>query len=69
VWKDSIVTELLNKEGGEFYLMDSAPYFFDHAKRIGHPDYVPDVQDVLRARSKTTGIMESHFNLGQLHIQ
>ncbi|SAL95710.1 hypothetical protein [Absidia glauca] len=68
VWKDSIVTELLNKEGGEFYLMDSAPYFFDHAKRIGHPDYVPDVQDVLRARSKTTGIMESHFNLGQLHI-
>lgn len=49
--------------------MDSAPYFFDHAKRIGHPDYVPDVQDVLRARSKTTGIMESHFNLGQLHIQ
>lgn len=33
-------------------------------------DYIPSVQDVLRARSKTTGIMETRFNAGnQLSIQ
>lgn len=33
-------------------------------------DYIPTVEDVLRARSKTTGIMETRFNVGsQLTIQ
>ncbi|CAO3597259.1 unnamed protein product [Absidia cylindrospora] len=68
VWKDGVIVELMNREGSDFYLMDSACYFFEHIKRIGHPDYVPNVQDVLRARSKTTGITESHFNMGQLQI-
>lgn len=33
-------------------------------------DYIPTVQDVLFARSKTTGITETRFNAGnQLSIQ
>jgi hypothetical protein len=43
--------------------------FFDEAKRITAADYVPDVSDVLRARTKTTGIYETRFTMGQLSIQ
>jgi guanine nucleotide-binding protein G(i) subunit alpha len=43
--------------------------FFDEAKRITSPNYVPDVSDVLRARTKTTGIYETRFTMGQLSIQ
>jgi len=43
--------------------------FFEEAKRITAPDYVPDVSDVLRARTKTTGIYETRFTMGQLSIQ
>jgi guanine nucleotide-binding protein G(i) subunit alpha len=35
--------------------------FFDEVKRIGEIDYVPNEQDVLRARLKTTGITEIKF--------
>ncbi|CAO3588611.1 unnamed protein product [Absidia cylindrospora] len=69
VWKDSVITEFMDRESTDFYLMDSASYFFDHIKRIGHSDYVPNVQDVLRARSKTTGMTGSHFSVGQLQIK
>lgn len=43
--------------------------FFDEAKRITASDYIPNVSDVLRARTKTTGIYETRFTMGQLSIQ
>jgi len=45
------------------------PSFFDEAKRIAGPDYTPTEADVLRARTKTTGIYETRFTMGQLSIQ
>jgi guanine nucleotide-binding protein subunit alpha len=35
-------------------------------ERISHPDYIPDEQDILRSRVKTTGITETRFEVGQL---
>ena len=43
--------------------------FFDEVKRIAAPDYIPTEADVLRARTKTTGIYETRFQMGQLSIQ
>ena len=43
--------------------------FFEEAKRITSSDYIPNVSDVLRARTKTTGIYETRFTMGQLSIQ
>ena len=43
--------------------------FFDEAQRIASSDYIPTEADVLRARTKTTGIYETRFQMGQLSIQ
>ena len=43
--------------------------FFEEAHRIGHKDFIPTESDVLRARTKTTGIYETRFSMGQLSIQ
>lgn len=43
--------------------------FFDEVQRIAQPDYCPTEADVLRARTKTTGIYETRFQMGQLSIQ
>lgn len=43
--------------------------FFDEVNRIAAPDYIPREADVLRARTKTTGIYETRFTMGQLSIQ
>jgi guanine nucleotide-binding protein subunit alpha len=45
------------------------PSFFEQALRITTPDYIPTETDVLRARTKTTGIYETRFTMGQLSIQ
>ncbi|KAJ1506579.1 Guanine nucleotide-binding protein alpha-2 subunit [Coelomomyces lativittatus] len=52
----------------EFYFPDSAYYFFNNIRRITGASYVPNEQDVLRARVKTTGIIETRFNMGELYI-
>ena len=43
--------------------------FFDEVKRIASEEYIPTEADVLRARTKTTGIYETRFQMGQLSIQ
>jgi len=43
--------------------------FFDEVMRISDPNYIPVESDVLRARTKTTGIYETRFTMGQLSIQ
>jgi guanine nucleotide-binding protein G(i) subunit alpha len=68
VWRDKSRERVLEHQN-EFYLMDSASYFFDEAQRISTPDYIPTEADVLRARTKTTGIYETRFQMGQLSIQ
>lgn len=68
LWNDPVIPAVLEHQN-EFYLMDSAPYFFDEAKRITAQDYIPNEADVLRARTKTTGIYETRFTMGQLSIQ
>ena len=40
--------------------------FFGEVLRIGTPNYLPTVDDVLRARAKSTGIMDTRFNMGKL---
>jgi len=54
------------KRSREFHLNDSAAYYFDSIERIARPDYIPDDQDVLRSRVKTTGITETIFRIGEL---
>lgn len=40
--------------------------YFDNIVRIAAPDYMPNDQDVLRSRVKTTGITETTFIIGDL---
>ncbi|CAK4031142.1 G- alpha subunit [Lecanosticta acicola] len=67
VLRDPCIPKVFDHQN-EFYLMDSAPYFFDEVARIAATDYIPTEADVLRARTKTTGIYETRFQMGQLSI-
>ncbi|KIM73143.1 hypothetical protein PILCRDRAFT_81366, partial [Piloderma croceum F 1598] len=48
--------------------LPSSRSFFNEAPRIGEQGYVPTETDVLHVRQKSTGITETHFNMGQLSI-
>ncbi|XP_077979788.1 guanine nucleotide-binding protein G(o) subunit alpha-like [Glandiceps talaboti] len=62
LWNDKGV-QLSVARGYEYELNDSASYYFESMDRICAPKYVPTATDVLRARVRTTGIIETHFKI------
>ncbi|RCI12874.1 hypothetical protein L249_1084 [Ophiocordyceps polyrhachis-furcata BCC 54312] len=65
LWKDGGVRAAIAK-GNEYALHDNLAYFLDDIDRLWAEDYIPNDQDLLRSRLRTTGITETEFNLGQL---
>lgn len=62
LWSDEGVQKAYARQS-EFQLNDSARYYFEQIDRLASDDYVPSEQDVLRSRAKTTGIIETEFQL------
>nr|BAA93637.1 G protein a subunit o class [Octopus vulgaris] len=68
LWADTGVQECFGRSN-EYQLNDSAKYFLDDLDRLGAKDYMPTVQDILRTRVKTTGIVEVHFAFKTLNFK
>ncbi|KAI0989138.1 hypothetical protein GJ496_002766 [Pomphorhynchus laevis] len=68
LWKDKGVLECFGRSN-EYQLNDSAKYFLDRLDEIGSPNYLPNVQDILRTRVKTTGIVEISFTFRDLNFR
>ena len=66
LWADGGVQAVFHRAGSEYHLIDSAKYYLDALDRISQDDYVPTEQDVLRSRTKTTGIVETKFHVDRL---
>jgi len=66
LWADSGIQEAYKFRDKEYQLNDTASYFFEHIDRINKPDYNPDLQDILRARVRSTGIDEAKFSFDNI---
>ncbi|XP_029940394.1 guanine nucleotide-binding protein subunit alpha-14-like [Salarias fasciatus] len=65
VWTDHGIQKCYDRRR-EFQLSDSAKYYLDDLDRITAPGYIPTLQDVLRVRVPTTGIIEYPFDLSRV---
>jgi len=61
LWADAQVQQAFNSR--ELILIDSAPYFLSSVKKIVDPSYEATDEDILKVRSKTTGIVETIFSM------
>ncbi|CAF0747918.1 unnamed protein product [Didymodactylos carnosus] len=68
LWSDSGVQQCFLRSN-EYQLNDSAQYFLDQLYRIGSQDFLPNEQDILRTRVKTTGIVEINFSFKNLNFR
>jgi len=50
-------------------LLDSAEYLFENIERIGQADYTPNKDDILRARLRTSGIVERMFKINKVDFK
>lgn len=62
MYTDSGVNESIER-AAEYQLNDSTRYFWDRAAEILSDSYLPSEQDVLRARVRTTGIVQQNFKI------
>ncbi|AFR95728.1 guanine nucleotide-binding protein G(o) subunit alpha [Cryptococcus neoformans C23] len=60
LWEDPSVQECY-KRGNEFALAENMPYFYADLDRLFAKGFKPSSDDILRVRSKTTGITETRF--------
>ncbi|XP_068430931.1 guanine nucleotide-binding protein subunit alpha-14-like [Clinocottus analis] len=65
VWSDHGVQRCFDRRR-EFQLSDSAKYYLDDLERVTAPLYIPTLQDILRVRVPTTGIIEYPFDLSKV---
>jgi len=65
LWADEGIQKTY-ADRSNFQLLDSTEYFYSHIDRVSKKDFVPNEQDVLRCRVKTTGIVETEFEYNGL---
>ncbi|XP_017263113.1 guanine nucleotide-binding protein subunit alpha-11-like [Kryptolebias marmoratus] len=65
VWNDHGVQKCYDRRR-EFQLSDSAKYYLSDMSRISAQGYIPTLQDILRVRVPTTGIIEYPFNMSKI---
>ncbi|CAG2214483.1 GNAQ [Mytilus edulis] len=65
LWCDSGIQECYDRRR-EYQLTDSAKYYLDDVDRLTQPNYLPTLQDILRVRVPTTGIIEYPFDLDSI---
>eukprot|EP01116_Phalansterium_solitarium_P001143 TRINITY_DN10923_c0_g1_i1.p1 TRINITY_DN10923_c0_g1~~TRINITY_DN10923_c0_g1_i1.p1 ORF type:complete len:348 (+),score=136.92 TRINITY_DN10923_c0_g1_i1:160-1203(+) len=68
LWADGDVQLVYAQRDKHFQLNDSAAYFFDNLDRFCQAEYVPTLDDVLRARVRSTGIEEAEFKFKEYAI-
>lgn len=68
LWEDEGVQICLSRSS-EYHLNDSASYFLHCLDRIGCADYIPNKEDVLRTRVKTSGIIVNKVTFHDLHLK
>ncbi|XP_042492468.1 guanine nucleotide-binding protein alpha-1 subunit [Macadamia integrifolia] len=61
LWKDSAIQETYTR-GNELQVPDCAHYFMENLPRLSDVNYVPTKEDVLKARVRTTGVVEIQFS-------
>lgn len=62
LWADEGVQRVY-AERSRYQLINSAAYFFERAEAMAQVGYVPTLEDVLRARVRTSGVHEEVFDI------
>ncbi|XP_007060871.2 guanine nucleotide-binding protein G(t) subunit alpha-3 [Chelonia mydas] len=68
LWNDPGIQACFER-AAEYQLNDSAVYYLNDLDRLTAPGYVPNDQDVLRSRVKTTGIIETQFSFKDMNFR
>lgn len=65
LWNSEVIQGIFLRKS-EFWLLDGAEYYFEHALRIAEVDFIPTDEDMVMTRVRTTGIVVTEFTEGPI---
>lgn len=68
LWADPGIQETFGRSS-EYQLNDNTKYCLENIDRISSPDYIPTQTDVIHCRVRTTGVIETHFEMGKRKVR
>ena len=63
VWRDSGIQNLVSTHLSKFQIPDSICYFIERLDEISQESYLPNNEDLIRVRVRTTGILQDVFEM------
>lgn len=69
LWADPGIRQTYAHRGGMYQCMHACGYFFDRLDAITDAHYLPTYADILHARARTTGIVETQFAVGDYQFR
>lgn len=63
LWTEEPAIQKSYASRSKLQLLDSAQYLFKNVERMKHPKFVPNAEDILRGRLRTTGIVEEDVDV------
>eukprot|EP01120_Amphizonella_sp_Union-15-10_P005988 TRINITY_DN1850_c0_g3_i4.p1 TRINITY_DN1850_c0_g3~~TRINITY_DN1850_c0_g3_i4.p1 ORF type:complete len:350 (+),score=69.39 TRINITY_DN1850_c0_g3_i4:81-1130(+) len=64
LWMDNGIRKMHERGSELSQLSCQSEHYFNHVERISKEDYIPTDEDILKAKMKTTGIIETEFKAG-----
>lgn len=68
IWSDDTIQEVWGRRS-EYQIIDSVKYYFDKIEAIMMPEYLPDKDDILHSRVRTSGIVTETYNIGGYNFE
>jgi len=68
LWNDPGIQETFSRSS-EYQLNDNTKYCLENIDRVSAPNYVPTQTDVIHCRVRTTGVIETNFELGKRKVR
>ena len=68
IWQDPSIQKVYEQRS-KFQLVDNAGYFLNRMQLLKEQKMIPNLQDILHIRVRTTGIAETNFKIGETKFQ
>lgn len=68
LWKNEVIQKVHIRRN-EFWNLEAAPFYFDNVLRFVEDGYRPNEEDCILARVRTTGIVVTEFDDGEVHFK
>ena len=67
LWHECPSMSEMWEQRSSFWILECAPFFLEQCHRFIAPDYVPNEEDVIMARKRTTGVQTTEFDYATVH--